>query len=94
MWVGKGLAALQALWMTVVGPTTMLPAILASGGGLLLLAASRAGHLPEQMQHLWAAIPGWTATGLFMFQPVAQSVGGIAAAPCGLLVSNTGHAQP
>eukprot|EP00891_Asterochloris_glomerata_P000527 jgi/Astpho2/527/Aster-x0936 len=71
-----GLASLpQALWMTVVGPTTMLPAMLASGGGLLLLAASRAGHLPEQMQHLWAAIPGWTATGLFMFQPVAQSMG-------------------
>ena len=66
---------MQALWMTFVGPATMLPAILASGGGLLLLAANRAGHLPEQMQHLWTAIPGWTATGLFMFQPVAQPVG-------------------
>ena len=88
------LAVLQALWMTFVGPATMLPAILASSGGLLLLAANRAGHLPEQMQHLWAAIPGWTATGLFMFQPVAQSVGGMPTASCGLSVSNAGHAQP
>ena len=31
-------------------------------------------QLPQQLQGLWKDIPAWTATLLFMFQPVAQSV--------------------
>lgn len=35
---------------------------------------ARRHQLPPQLQGLWSDIPAWTATLLFMFQPVAQSV--------------------
>lgn len=35
---------------------------------------ARRKQLPDQLQGLWSDIPAWTATMLFMFQPVAQSV--------------------
>lgn len=35
---------------------------------------ARRKQLPHQLQGLWSDIPAWTATMLFMFQPVAQSV--------------------
>lgn len=35
---------------------------------------ARRKQLPDQLQGLWSDVPAWTATMLFMFQPVAQSV--------------------
>lgn len=43
---------------------------------------ARRQQLPEQLQGLWSDIPAWTATLLFMFQPVAQSVSHRLDAPC------------
>ena len=43
---------------------------------------ARRQQLPEQLQGLWSDIPAWTATLLFMFQPVAQSVSRELDAPC------------
>ena len=35
---------------------------------------ARRKQLSDQLQGLWSDVPAWTATMLFMFQPVAQSV--------------------
>lgn len=40
----------------------------------IAIMQARRQQLPQQLQGLWSDIPAWTATLLFMFQPVAQSV--------------------
>lgn len=70
-----GIAMLpQAIWATCSKHHTMVPAYTASVVAVTYLVMARRQQLPEQLQGLWSDIPAWTATLLFMFQPVAQSV--------------------
>lgn len=70
-----GIAMLpQAIWATCSKHHTMIPAYTASVVAVTYLVMARRQQLPEQLQGLWSDIPAWTATLLFMFQPVAQSV--------------------
>jgi hypothetical protein len=38
----------------------------------------RRHSLPDSLAHFWAAIPGWAATMLFAFQPLAQLANNVA----------------
>lgn len=52
--------------------TAMLPVFNSEHNSDSLQA--RQQRLSRALQMLWADVPAWTATLLFMFQPVAQSV--------------------
>ncbi|KAK9868469.1 hypothetical protein WJX84_006809 [Apatococcus fuscideae] len=64
----------QAIWATFSSTITPLPACIAGATGAAFLALDRSGQLPPAMRGHWASVPGWTATLLFMFQPLAQAV--------------------
>ncbi|KAK9809188.1 hypothetical protein WJX72_011049 [[Myrmecia] bisecta] len=64
----------QALWLTFTTSASLLPGYLCGGLGILFLLLEKLRKLPPQLQGAWASVPAWTATLLFMFQPVAQLV--------------------
>ncbi|KAK9860374.1 hypothetical protein WJX84_010822 [Apatococcus fuscideae] len=64
----------QAIWATFSRINTPLPACIAAAAGAAFLALDKSGRLPAAMRGHWASVPGWTATLLFAFQPLAQTV--------------------
>lgn len=71
-----GLAGVpQVLWATFrPASTSLLPGQLTLAAGCAAVAAEAAGCLPERLRGAWAATSAWTATALFMLQPVSQLV--------------------
>lgn len=73
-----GLAGLvllpQAVWETMSSGTSILPGAAAAACAACLFLAKRKGWLGPQLQQLSSNLLGWTATMLFMFQPLAQLV--------------------
>jgi lipid-A-disaccharide synthase-like uncharacterized protein len=71
-----GLAGVpQVLWATFrPASTTLLPCQLTLAAGCVLAALEATGRLPRALRGLWAATSAWTATALFMLQPVSQLV--------------------
>lgn len=67
-------AALQVLWSAFFGSHSLLPSLLALGAGCAAVALDSAGRLPPALQNVWGALSAWTATLLFMLQPVSQLV--------------------
>jgi hypothetical protein len=69
-----GLAGVpQVLWATFLPHTpSLLPSTLTFTAGCAALVAETAGALPPRLRGLWAATSAWTATALFMLQPVSQ----------------------
>ena len=65
---------MQALWNTFSSVSSSLPTWVAAGTAAALFAAKRLRRLPAGLQPLSANLLGWTATLLFMFQPLAQLV--------------------
>lgn len=66
---------LQVLWATFrPASTSLLPGQLTLAAGCAAVAAEAAGCLPERLRGAWAATSAWTATALFMLQPVSQLV--------------------
>jgi hypothetical protein len=55
-----------------MGCTSLLPGGVALACGLVLVYFSARGLLPAPVQSAWAAASAWTATVLFMLQPVPQ----------------------
>ena len=67
--------AAQVLWATFrPASTSLLPCQLTLAAGCTLAALEAAGRLPRALRGLWAATSAWTATALFMLQPVSQLV--------------------
>lgn len=65
----------QVLWATFSPhSTTLLPGQITLAAGCAVLAAETAGRLPPALRGAWAAASAWTATALFMLQPVSQLV--------------------
>ena len=64
----------QALFSTFVKSDSLAPAAVAGAVSLALFTASRLGRLPAALVPLMRNLLGWTATLLFMFQPLAQLV--------------------
>lgn len=71
-----GLAGVpQVLWATFQpNSTSVLPCQLTLAAGCAAVALEAAGRMPERLRGLWAAASAWTATALFMLQPVSQLV--------------------
>lgn len=71
-----GLAGVpQVLWATFQpASTSLLPCQLTLAAGCAVMALEAAGRLPRRVQGLWTAASAWTATALFMLQPVSQLV--------------------
>lgn len=68
-------SAPQVLWATFrPASASLLPGQLTLAAGCAVLAAETAGRLPERLRGAWAATSAWTATALFMLQPVSQLV--------------------
>ena len=67
-------SAMQALWDTFASVQSSLPTTAAAGIASALFVAKRLGRMPGVLQPLSANLLGWTATLLFMFQPLAQLV--------------------
>lgn len=68
-------ASHQVLWATFrPASTSLLPCQLTLAAGCTLAALEAAGRLPRALRGLWAATSAWTATALFMLQPVSQLV--------------------
>lgn len=67
-------ASSQALWQVFAGGSSTLPAAGAAGCAAALFVARRLGRLPATLEPLSRNLLGWTATLLFMFQPLAQLV--------------------
>lgn len=65
----------QALWNTFLSAHSTLPTAAAAGVASALFLAKRLRRLPAALAPLSANLLGWTATLLFMFQPLAQLVG-------------------
>ena len=84
-----GLAGVpQVLWATFnPGSTTLLPCTLTLAAGVAVAAAEAAGRLPPAARGLWAAASAWTATALFMLQPVSQLVVNFTVRPPGGLAA-------
>jgi len=64
----------QALYSTFAVSDSLAPAAIAGAVSAALFAASRAGRIPNALKPLMRNLLGWTATLLFMFQPLAQLV--------------------
>ncbi len=64
----------QALYSTFAASDSLAPAAVAGAVSAVLFAASRAGRIPDALKPLMRNLLGWTATLLFMFQPLAQLV--------------------
>ena len=64
----------QALWQVFAARPSTLPAACAAGCASTLFLAKRLGRLPAALEPLSRNLLGWTATLLFMFQPLAQLV--------------------
>ena len=64
----------QALYSTFSKSDSLAPAATAGAVSAALFTASRLGRLPDAMKPLMRNLLGWTATLLFMFQPLAQLV--------------------
>ena len=64
----------QALYSTFAASDSLAPAAIAGAVSAALFAASRAGRIPDALKPLMRNLLGWTATLLFMFQPLAQLV--------------------
>lgn len=73
-----GLAGLvllpQAIWGTVSSTNSLLPGAVAAACAAFLFIGKRTGWLGSPLQQLSGNLLGWTATMLFMFQPLAQLV--------------------
>ena len=71
-----GLAGVpQVLWATFQPhSTSLLPCQATLAAGCAAVALEAAGLLPLRLRGLWAATSAWTATALFMLQPVSQLV--------------------
>lgn len=82
IWAGwqkvLGLAGLavvpQVLWSTFAGSATILPSLCALCLGCTALGLDAAGWLPPALASAWGKLSAWTATLLFMLQPVSQLV--------------------
>jgi hypothetical protein len=59
-----------------VARSSTLPAACAAGCASALFLAKRLRRLPAALEPLSCNLLGWTATLLFMFQPLAQLVSG------------------
>lgn len=75
----KGLTAcwlglVQAIWGTVSSSYSMLPATVAAACAAFIFVAKRRGWLGAPLQTVSNNLVGWSATSLFMFQPLAQLV--------------------
>ena len=62
-------------WLTIAQPehVSWAPAAVSGAAGVALLALARAGLLPASVRSVWD-IPAWTATLLFMSEPLAALV--------------------
>ena len=99
-----GLAGVpQVLWATFQPhSTSLLPCQATLAAGCAAVALEAAGLLPLRLRGLWAATSAWTATALFMLQPVSQLVNNFtvrrpavdAATVAGLLCSACLGARP
>ena len=71
-----GLAGVPGvLWATFVPASpSLLPSALTLAVGCGAAAADAAGRLPAALRGAWAAASAWTATALFMLQPISQLV--------------------
>ena len=67
---------MQALWQVFAARPSSVPAAAAAGCASALFLARRLGRLPAALEPLSRNLLGWTATLLFMFQPLAQLVRG------------------
>ena len=73
----------QVLWATFrPASATLLPCQLTLAAGCAVAALEAAGRLPAAARGLWAAASAWTATALFMLQPVSQLVLNFTVGPC------------
>ncbi len=70
----NGAPRLQALFSTFVKSDSLAPAAVAGAVSVALFTARRLGRLPAALVPLMRNLLGWTATLLFMFQPLAQLV--------------------
>ena len=66
--------AKQALFSTFSKSDSLAPAMVAGAVSAALFTASRLGRIPDALKPLMRNLLGWTATLLFMFQPLAQLV--------------------
>lgn len=64
----------QALWQTFAATPSTLPGAIAAGCAAALFVMKRLGRMPASLEPLSRNLLGWTATLLFMFQPLAQLV--------------------
>ena len=64
----------QALYSTFAASDSLAPAAIAGAVSAALFTASRLGRIPDALKPLMRNLLGWTATLLFMFQPLAQLV--------------------
>lgn len=64
----------QVLWSTFAGSATILPSLCALCLGCTALGLDAAGWLPPALASAWGKLSAWTATLLFMLQPVSQLV--------------------
>lgn len=64
----------QALWNAFASVHSTLPTSAAAGVASAVFLTKRLGYFPRALQPLSANLLGWTATLLFMFQPLAQLV--------------------
>lgn len=65
---------MQAIWATFSRVHSPLPACIAGAAGAAFLGLDKSSRLPAALRGHWASVPGWTATLLFAFQPLAQAV--------------------
>ena len=76
----------QALYSTFAASDSLAPAAIAGAVSAALFTASRLGRIPDALKPLMRNLLGWTATLLFMFQPLAQLVSPLSA-PAVLIVT-------
>jgi hypothetical protein len=69
-----GLAVVPQVISATLGLTSFLPSIITLSIGLTILGLDVAGRLPPQLKNVWGGLSAWTATLLFMLQPVSQLV--------------------
>lgn len=73
-----GLAGLgiipQALSTTLFGSTSLTPGGVALSLGCLLVSLEAFDKMPKVVANLWPSLSAWTATILFMLQPIAQLI--------------------
>jgi hypothetical protein len=69
-----GLAVVPQVLCATLGHASWAPSLLTLSAGGALAALEARGAAPPALRDLWGALSAWTATLLFMLQPVAQLV--------------------